>query len=628
VNETLAKIARLAAAGVFGPLDVHFARTLAALDPKASGAILLGAAFASRAIAVGHVCADLRRITERPLVDGEGIPITDVELPSMFEWTMELSAGKSPLVGTGSKLAPLVFDGGARLYLHRYHRYQARLAHALHRRAATRHDVDPRLVRDELTRLFGEAQGIRGDARQREAAAVAALRGLTVLSGGPGTGKTTTVVRLIALLQTIALHERGTPLRIMLLAPTGKAAARLEETIGQHVAGLPCSEAVRAAMPRNAETIHRALGFRPGTPTRFYYGLDMPLPADVVLVDEASMVDLALMSKLLDAVPAAARVVLVGDKDQLASVEAGAILGDICNAGEVDGPRRSAAFSARLASVLDTAAPLVSGGSAPLIGDCLVELVHNYRFATDSGIGSLAKAIKSGRHDDAREQLLAAERGELEDLGLVALDDAEALPAVLRTAVVRGYGEYLRARTPEDRLARLGAYRLLTPHRRGPFGVERLNALVEQLLADAGLIDPSTPWYAGRPVLVTANDYQLQLFNGDVGMLLEDEHGRVRACFPGPAGLRWISPARLPAVESVYAMTVHKSQGSEFDEVGLVVPRHVSAILTRELLYTGLTRARRRAVLYGQIQAVVDAISRRIDRASGLREALWNDVGA
>jgi exodeoxyribonuclease V alpha subunit len=169
---------------------------------------------------------------------------------------------------------------------------------------------------------------------------------------------------------------------------------------------------------------------------------------------------------------------------------------------------------------------------------------------------------------------------------------------------------------------------LLTPHRRGPFGVERLNALVEQLLADAGLVDPSTPWYAGRPILVTANDYQLQLFNGDVGILMEDEHGRVRACFPGGerGSLRWISPARLPAVESVYAMTVHKSQGSEFEEVGLVVPHHVSAILTRELLYTGLTRARRRAVLYGRREAVLDAIGRRIDRASGLREALWGDV--
>jgi exodeoxyribonuclease V alpha subunit len=356
----------------------------------------------------------------------------------------------------------------------------------------------------------------------------------------------------------------------------------------------------------------------------------MPLPADVVLVDEASMVDLALMSKLLDAVPEDARIVLVGDKDQLASVEAGAILGDICNAGDVGEARRSPAFAGRLDDVLGTVAPPPVAAGAPVIGDCLVELVHNYRFRTDSGIGSLAKAIKSGRRDEARTRLLAAERGELEDLGLVALEDTDSLAAVLRTAVIRGYGEYLRARTPQERLARLGAYRLLTPHRRGPFGVERLNALVEQLLADAGLVDPSTPWYAGRPVLVTANDYQLQLFNGDVGMLLEDEHGRVRACFPGghDGALRWISPARLPAVESVYAMTVHKSQGSEFDEVGLIVPRHVSAILTRELLYTGLTRARRRAVLYGQIQGVVDAIGRRIDRASGLREALWGDVDA
>jgi exodeoxyribonuclease V alpha subunit len=259
-----------------------------------------------------------------------------------------------------------------------------------------------------------------------------------------------------------------------------------------------------------------------------------------------------------------------------------------------------------------------------------VELVHNYRFDANSGIGTLAAAIRAGRRDDARARLVAAERGELEDLAVVPLEDAAALPSVLRTAVVRGYGEYLRARTPADRLARLGAFRLLSPHRRGPFGIERLNAVCEQLLADAGLVDPSEPWYAGRPILVTANDYQLQLFNGDVGILMEDEHGRVRACFPtgardGDAGLRWISPARLPAVESVFAMTVHKSQGSEFDEIGLVVPQHVSAILTRELLYTGLTRARRRAVLYGRRDAVLEAMGRRIDRASGLREALWGE---
>ena len=557
------------------------------------------------------MCADLRRITGRPLVDADGNPITDVEIPTMFGWTLELGAGKSKLVGDGSRFSPLVFDGGARLYLHRYYRYQTRLADALRRRASARHEAEPALLERELGRLFGDEGGIRGDALQREAAAVAAGHGLTVLSGGPGTGKTTTVVRLIALLQAISIEQRGAPLRVVLLAPTGKAAARLEETIGQHVAGLQCSEAVRAAMPRHAETIHRALGFRPATPTRFHYGSEVQLPADLVLVDEASMVDLALMSKLLDAVPESARVVLVGDKDQLASVEAGAILGDICNAGEQPAPT--------------TPTP---------IGECLVELVHNYRFRSDSGIGSLARAIKSGRRDDARARLIAAERGELDDLGLVPLEDPDALPQVLRPAVVRGYGEYLRATTPEERLARLGAYRLLTPHRRGPFGVERLNLLVEQLLADAGLIDPSTPWYAGRPILVTANDYQLQLFNGDVGMLLDDEHGRVRACFPAGAGtgdasgLRWISPARLPAVESVYAMTVHKSQGSEFDEVGLVVPRHVSAILTRELLYTGLTRARRHAVLYGQIQAVVDAIGQAIDRASGLREALWGEVAA
>jgi exodeoxyribonuclease V alpha subunit len=620
---SLDAIERLGEAGVFAPIDVHFARTLAALDPKAAPEILLGAAYASRAIAVGHVCADLRRIHDRALVDRDGQPIADVVIPSVFEWALKLAEGRSPLVGDGSKPTPLVFDGGARLYLHRYFRYQDRLARALKRGAATEHAIDPVWLRRELDALFVDEGGIVADARQREAAAVAALRGLTVMSGGPGTGKTTTVVRLLALLQSLALSERGVALRVLLLAPTGKAAARLEETIAGHVARLHCSDEVRAAMPRQAQTIHRALGFRPGTPTRFFHGADMPLPADLVLVDEASMVDLALMAKLFDAVPEHARVVLVGDKDQLASVEAGAILGDVCNAAQGGARGRSPGFAARLAPVL-TQPPAIDA-STPAIGDCLVELVRNYRFDEHSGIGTLAAAIKAGHRDEARARLMAAQRGELDDLVLVPLDDADALATVLRGSVVAGYGRFLRATTPTERLARLGEFRLLSPHRGGPFGVERLNALCEQLLADAGLVDPSGPWYDGRPILVTANDYQLQLFNGDVGVLMEDEHGRMRACFEGPTGLRWISPARLPAVESVYAMTVHKAQGSEFDEIGLVVPQKVSAILTRELVYTGLTRARRRAVLYGRAEVVVDAIAARIDRASGLREALWGE---
>ncbi len=618
-------LARLAEAGVLAPLDLHFARMLAALDPAAAPEVVLGGAWASRAVAFGHVCADLRRIVARTLLDADGAPIEGVELPSLFRWVMALGEG-SRLVGDGTGHTPLVFDGGARLYLWRYFRYQHELALALSRRAARVDDLPVAELGPRLDRLFAARGPLAADPRQREAAAVAAMRGLTVLSGGPGTGKTTTVVRMLALLQSLALAKGGPPLRIALLSPTGKAAARMVETIGAHVDALDCDDTTKRAIPRTASTIHRFLGWRPGTPTRFLHHAGLPVAADVVLVDEASMVDLALLAKLVDAVPEHARIVLVGDKDQLASVEAGAILGDVCNAGARERGGRSAAFVQRLAAL---------GGDstidehAPPVADCVVELAHNYRFGSQSSIGGLAAAIKAGRSDEALARLRAARDDSHGDLQLLPLGEPEALPQVLRSAVIDGYRGYLHAQDPEARLARLGEFRLLSPHRRGAFGIERLNLVVERVLAEAGLVAPDGDWYDGRAVMVTSNDYQLQLFNGDVGVVCPDEDGRLRAWFGTPgAELRSFAVARLPAVESVYAMTVHKSQGSEFDRIAMLVPPQLSPILTRELLYTGLTRARREVLLFGTPEIVAEAIDRRIERASGLRDALWGTQGA
>lgn len=619
-----ATIGRLAEAGVFSPLDRHFARTLGELAPGSHPDLLLGAAFASRAIAHGHVCADLRRIVERPPTDAEGQPIPEVEIPSMFAWVMALSSG-TPLVGNGSTPTPLVFDGDARLYLYRYHRYERMLADALASRAAGTIAVDDALARATLSRLFAPQGGIAFDPRQREAAAVAALRRLTVLSGGPGTGKTTTVVRMLALLQTLQLGAGRPPLRIALAAPTGKAAARLVESITAQQGALDCDAEVKAAIVPHASTIHRLLGYRGGSATRFLHDASLPLAADVVVVDEASMVDLALMAKLVDAVPPSARLVLVGDKHQLASVEAGAILGDICDAGTREHTARSAGFTAQLGGLVGTPSESAVAGSSAAVGDCLVDLVQNHRFGPSSDIGRLADAIKHGRSDEAMSRLQSAIGGQRGELTMVPMADADTLPAVLRGPVLEGYREYLAHADPQARLDRLLRFRLLSPHRRGPFGVERLNHVVEQILAHAGHLQPSGPWYDGRPILVTSNDYTLGLFNGDVGVVCRAVDGRLRAYFarPGGDGLRAFAPSRLPAVETVFAMTVHKSQGSEFDRVGLLVPRQISSLLTRELLYTAITRARRHVTLFGAAKVVADAIGKRIERASGLRDALW-----
>ncbi|MEM6290621.1 MAG: exodeoxyribonuclease V subunit alpha [Myxococcota bacterium] len=618
-------LTRLQQAGALSSLDVQLARTLERIAPGQSLPVLLGAAFASRAIAHGHVCADLRQLDARPLVDAGGEPIDDLRLPSLFEWVMEL--GQTALCSDGSAPTPLVFDGEARLYLTRYWRYQRALADALRERAVTQLPLDTKALAAGVERLFAPREGSVADPRQMLAAVVATARRLAVISGGPGTGKTTTVVRVLALLVEDAI-AKGEPMpRIVLLAPTGKAAARLTESVTGSRDRLACEDAVKAAIPLKASTVHRALGYQPHRPTRFRHDASNPLPADVVLVDEASMVDLALMAKLVDAVPRAARLILLGDKDQLASVEAGAILGDICN---TEGTHAySTEFGALLRDVLGPAADALplDGPAAPGPWDCIVELTHSFRFAGDEGIGRFARALRDGDADTALGQL---ERGDPR-VALTRLTDDAALDDTLRPAVLEAFTPYLRANDPAARLEALGRYRLLSAHRRGAFGTERVNERIEQMLTRAGLIRRPLDGgpYDGRPIMITSNDYQLKLFNGDIGVLARDAAGQLRAFFRGPDGdLRALMPSRLPPHESVFAMTVHKSQGSEFDSVGLLLPPALSPILTRELVYTGVTRAKEHVTIYGAPDVLAEAIGRRVDRASGLRDALWGSASS
>lgn len=619
---------RLLDAGVLSVLDMHFARGLGRLHPDEPESVFLGAALASRAVRHGHVCADLGRVLDGPLLDEEGQPL-DVVLPNRFQWAMDL--GASPLVSAGERPTPLVFDGGARLYLARYWRYQTALAKALRAKVDERPTgIDAAQLSAGVDRLFAGDGQHEPDPWQRLAAVVAARRGLTVISGGPGTGKTSTVVRILALLQEQALARGQRPLRMQLFAPTGKAAARLGEAIVERLEDLPVDDAVKQAIPTQPSTIHRGLGFRPSTPTHFMHDASNPLPVDLALVDEASMVDLALMAKLVDAVPPEARLVLLGDKNQLASVEAGAILGDVCSTDTR--PGYSPQFHDELAAVLGRAG-LPEGlpqAGEPGIGDCIVELVHSYRFAASGGIGGLARAINRGDTSGVLEALgppVPPERvrDHAGAVALVELREDDDLGEVLRPLVLEGFGALMRAAEPEQRLEALGRFRLLSPHRLGRYGAVALNRLVEEALAHAGLVNPRDAWYDGRPIIVTENDHQLELYNGDVGLVHRDRHGVTRVAFGTPSGaLRWISPARLPPHETVFAMTVHKSQGSELDRVALVLPAAVSPVLTRELVYTAVTRARRQIVVYGTAAVLGAAIERRIDRASGLREALWS----
>lgn len=619
---------RLLEAGVISVLDMHFARGLARLHPDEPASVFLGAALASRAVRHGHVCADLHRVLDSPLLDEEGQPL-DVELPNRFAWAMDL--GASPLVSAGERPTPLVFDGGARLYLARYWRYQTALAKALRARVDQRPPgMDPPSFTAGLDRLFSSKGEHRADKWQRLAAIVAARRGLTVISGGPGTGKTSTVVRILALLQEQALARGDRPLRMQLFAPTGKAAARLGEAIVERLATLPIDEAVRRAIPTQPTTIHRGLGFRPSTPTRFTHDANNPLPVDLALVDEASMVDLALMAKLVAAVPPEARLVLLGDKNQLASVEAGAILGDVCRTDARPGYSRQFRDELQALTGRDGLPEDLREAGAPGIGDCIVELAHSYRFSAQGGIGGLAAAVNHGDGNSMVEELgPPIEPDEVSPSAggvvLVELREEDELAKVLRPLVLEGFAEIMHGRDPEARIAALGRFRLLSPHRHGRYGALALNRLVEDELGRAGLLNARDVWYDGRPVIVTENDHQLEIYNGDVGLVHREGNGATRVAFgTAGGGLRWLAPARLPPHETVFAMTVHKSQGSEFDRVALVLPAAVSPVLTRELVYTAITRARKQIIVYGTAAVLREAVARRIDRASGLREALWD----
>ncbi len=540
----------LDATGLFSAADLHFARLMVRLGGCDDPAVLLAAALASRAAGAGDVCLDLRRLADDLLPDAR----TPLRCPPAEPWVAALRS--SAAVGLPGERRPLVLDERHRLYLHRYWDYEQRVA---------------------------------------------------VITGGPGTGKTFTVARLIAVFAE--LEPGRAPLRVVLAAPTGKAAARLGEALRAAIPGAPAQVA----------TLHRLLQPVAGTP-HFRRNAANPLTADLVVVDEASMVDLALMAKFLDALPAETRLVLVGDKDQLASVEAGAVMGDIC--GRRHAPVFSKAMGARIRELTGQAVP--TGDPGGDLAECIVELTTSRRFAAGSAIGELSRAVNRG--DGVHALDILSRPGE-ESVAWVQAGGGAALAPIILT----GYRSYADRGSPAERLDRLNRFRVLCAHRAGLLGAEGVNRLAERLLAQQGRIriNPrgTTPWYAGRPVLITRNDYGLGLFNGDAGIALPDPEAgtdELYVFFTDPGdGLRRFLPYRLPAHETVFAMTVHKSQGSEFDQVLLVLPDRDSPVLTREMIYTALTRARRRITLAADPTLLAAAIRRRIDRASGLREALW-----
>lgn len=584
-------------------IDTVFADFVCSRESGDTGILRKAALHASASTGQGNICTHLSDIFGSAEADAA---------------SGRLRTAKS--VGQPGDYRPLVLDGGNRLYLHRYWKYETDLAKALLEMSSDLPEVDEELLNAGITGLFGP---LTEDPDWQRVAAAAAVRSrFCVISGGPGTGKTTTVVKILALLIEQA---KGSRMRIGLAAPTGKAAARLKESIRTAGAELVDLTTVAGEIPSDVSTIQRMLGVIPDS-CRFRHTPENPLLYEAVVVDEASMVSLAVMAKLLAALAPGTRLILLGDRDQLASVEAGAVLGDICNTGQsYNYSERFRAFMAATTGIYLPESRTVSEPAA--LNDSVVVLQKNYRFEEASGIGLVSRAVRDGNVGSVLEGLQA---GTVDGLTFHETPSRDELRSKLAQVVLTGYAEYLKHESPEQALIAFDRFRVLCALRQGMYGVEGMNSLIESILAGEGLIKPDQKWYRGRPVMIKVNDYGVKLFNGDIGITLDDQESEsgLSVYFPLPDGtVRKISPHRLPVHETVFAMTVHKSQGSEFDSLLIVLPPTGGEILTRELVYTALTRCRKRVEIWGTAGSFLAATGKRVQRSSGLREKLWGNQG-
>ena len=598
-------------AGALRTLDDALASTLQRLDPITPDEVLAAAALASLAVARGHAAFDLSQ--PRMLVDA------DLPWPTPGAWGKLLAASHFVATPTTSQCeagsTPLVLENGL-VYLRRYREYERRLALQLHRIAGHTLGGDIGVATPLFAQLFPALhspvrEGLAADDAQARAVALALRRALLLVTGGPGTGKTATIARLLVLRIVQALHAGCALPRIALTAPTGRAADRMAESLhraAQQMQASGIEASVLAALPESASTLHRLLGTVPDSP-RFKHDAGNPLPFDIVVVDEASMVDLPLMCKLTEAVGNDAQLILLGDADQLPSVEAGDVLAAILGAAGT-GSVLLEHDAVALQPLLGRATTPAPTGTSVLHGH-RVHLTRGWRQSEALDLAPLANAVRSG---DANEALRLLRSGELSNVWFhEGVDDPlQAHPQLL--AHWRNLGSHT---DPATALRACSQLRLLTALREGPQGASGLNMRIEAQLSGRRLGNPPT-WFAGRLLLITQNSYRHQLFNGDVGICLADDEGTPLAWFPGGGEVRAFHPAALPAHESAFAMTVHKAQGSEFDEVWLQLPRQDARVLSRELLYTGLTRARTDLHLAGSAEVIATALSRHASRVSGL----------
>ncbi|KPH92028.1 exonuclease V subunit alpha [Pseudoalteromonas undina] len=516
-----------------------------------------------------------------------------------------------------------------RLYFSRLAGYEQTLAQRLLTMSERQLNIDDAVLAQLLTRYFPNDPSIDID-WQKVACAIAATKGFSVITGGPGTGKTTTVTKLLAILQSL---YQAAPLSIKLVAPTGKAAARLTESIlgaKNKLSEIP--DDINALIPQSAQTIHRLLGVKPFT-NKFRHDKSNPLHVDVLIIDEASMVDLSLMAKLIEALPDHARLILLGDKDQLASVDTGSVMSDLCQ-GLVLGqtPRYSKVRCEQLNTLCFNGTVKLNAQTQSefKLADCIAFLQHSYRFDAKSGIGQLALAVNTNNRGILNYVEQQSSEGHFSDI-ILDYDFVSTPIEKLVNSAASHYANYLTLIAQGASVAQVHAafasYQLLAAVREGDYGVNSLNQRIERVLQQQGLIsvNPNQRHYIGMPIMVSQNDYQLKLFNGDIGILMPDDSGQLKAVFIDEQGNeRAFSPARLPAHDKVYVMTIHKSQGSEFSYTAMVLPplKQASIGINRQLVYTGITRAKQTFELVADKKVLQLAMGKSVSRASGLYERL------
>jgi len=599
--------------GCFDDIDIHMADFLSSISGERSPSFYLICSFLSNRLSSGDLCLFLDEIAEKPLssfFEDNEIDISKIIFPSLDEIINLLK--RNGIAGGEGDYLPLILDSKKRLYFHKYYSYENLLSESINGLLNNK-ILPPNIsdVKETFVLLFPRPQSPEVD-WQSVAAYSALSGGITVVSGGPGTGKTSTVVKILALIAESKI-KRGEGVSISLSAPTGKAAARLREAVNSAITDLPVSAETKKLIPTETFTIHRLLG-SVNDSHKFKHNKENPLIHDVVVVDECSMVDIVLMLRLVQALKPGAQLILLGDKYQLSSVEGGAVFSDVCGSAEgiyskdfIDLGNKFFNINIRANS---------SSGPISRMNDALIMLNKSYRFGSKSGIGVLAEFIKKGDLSGVFEIL---EDTRYPDIKFIDTPSLKELGDIYRETILTNIKDN-NVSTTDKIFSLINNLTILTATKRGKFGADGMNSMAEEILYRLGIIEPVERFYHGRPVMILRNDYALSLFNGDMGIASNMNEVLFKEA---DENLRAIHPSRLPEHETAYATTIHKSQGSEFNNVLIVLPDKWNMAMTRELLYTAVTRAKEGVMIAADRDIIKEMVLTPTKRMSGLKDKLW-----